>query len=120
MKSLGGKAAFFLGTVRASIAYRNARVRLVLDDGEPQERTIYSVAVANGRYFGGGMMIAPDAALDDGSFDVVTIGDVSLARMMVHTGKIYSGTHVKLPFVTVERARKVHAESTRGEEVLLD
>ena len=119
-KALGGKASFFLASLRATLSWRNARVRILLDDREADERTIYSVAVANGRYFGGGMMIAPAAELDDGAFDVVTIGDVSATTMILHSAKIYSGAHVKLPFVTVERAKKIHAESTRGEEVLLD
>jgi diacylglycerol kinase family enzyme len=78
------------------------------------------VAVANGKYFGGGMKIAPDAALDDGGFDVVTVGDATKAQMLVHGTKIYSGAHLGLPFVQVERARRVRAESIVGEEVLLD
>jgi YegS/Rv2252/BmrU family lipid kinase len=119
-KALGGTASFFLASLRASIAYKNAEVRLRLDDNAHEVRTVYSVAVANGRYFGGGMKMAPDAALDDGLFDVVTIGDVGVGTMIRHTSKIYSGTHIALPFVRVERARRVIAESTRGEEVLLD
>ncbi len=118
--ALGGRASFFLASLRASVAYKNAEVRVRLDDGADEQRTVYSVAVANGRYFGGGMKIAPDAALDDGRFDVVTIGDVSMGTMLLHGSKVYSGAHVNLPFVRVERARRVHAESTRGEEVLLD
>ena len=119
-KSLGGKASFFLSTVRASLAYKNARIRISLDDKPAEERTIYSVAVANGRFFGGGMKIAPDAATDDGMFDVVTIGNVGIGTMLLHSSKIYDGSHVKLPFVTVERARSVYAECENGEEVLLD
>lgn len=119
-KKLGGKASFLLATVRASFAYKNARCRIRLDGGEPVERKIYSVAVANGRYFGGGMHIAPGAKLDDGRFDVVTIGDVSVATMFLNTSKIYAGTHIALPFVTVEHATRVDAEATDGEEVLLD
>lgn len=119
-KSLGGRASFFLASTRASLGYRNARVRLSLDDGPAEEHVVYNVAVANGRYFGGGMHIAPDAALDDGLFDVVTIGDVGMGTMLWHAAKIYRGTHVTLPFVTVERARRVRAESVGGEEVLLD
>ena len=119
-KAFGSKGSFFVASIRASLAYKNARVRMTLDDGAPVERTVYSVAVANGRFFGGGMKMAPDAELDDGLFDVVTIGDVGIGTMLLHTSKIYAGTHVKLPFVTATRARRVHAESTAGEEVLLD
>jgi YegS/Rv2252/BmrU family lipid kinase len=118
--ALGGKASFLIASFRASLAYHNARCRITLDGGQPSEKRIYSCAVANGRYFGGGMMIAPQAELDDGRFDVVTIGDVSMATMLLHSPKIYRGAHVDLPFVTVERATEVRAESLDSEEVLLD
>ena len=119
-KALGGKASFLLASLRATLAYHNARVSLRLDDGEPEEQPIHLVAVANGRFFGGGMKVAPDAEYDDGRFDVVTLGDASTATMLLHGTKIYSGAHLKLPFVSVRRAVKVSAESLLGEEVLLD
>ncbi len=119
-KALGGKASFFIATIRASLGWRNARCRIRLDDGAPVEKVIYTVAVANGRYFGGGMKIAPDAQLDDGKLDVVTIGDVGFATMALKSRRVYAGTHVDLPFVTAERARKVHAESVDGRAVFLD
>lgn len=120
-KLLSGKASFFLATVRASLTYRNARCRITLDDGPVIQQPIYIVAVSNGRFFGGGMKIAPDAEMDDGQFDVVTIGDVSMVTMLRHSSKIYRGTHLGLPHVSVQRARKMVAEPVdAGDEVLLD
>jgi diacylglycerol kinase family enzyme len=79
------------------------------------------VAVANGRYFGGGMHVAPGARLDDGSFDVVAIGDVTRLEMLTSGRRIYNGTHLELPKVTARRARKVEATPVDpGAEVLLD
>ena len=77
-KLLDGKASFYLATLRASLRYRNARCRITFDDGPVTEQAVYTAAIANGRFFGGGMKIAPEAELDDGRFDVVLIGDVSL------------------------------------------
>jgi diacylglycerol kinase family enzyme len=120
-KILGGKATFYLATVRASLTYKNPRCRVTVDDGPARERPFYSIAVANGRYFGGGMMIAPDAALDDGLFDLVSIGDVGFMTMARHSRTVYEGRHVDLPFVSVERARKVVvAPLDDRPEVLLD
>jgi diacylglycerol kinase family enzyme len=77
--------------------------------------------VANGRYFGGGMKVAPDAALDDGWFDVITLGDFSFADLILRGLDIYSGKHLKNPKVTVQRARKIEALPLNGSgEVLLD
>jgi YegS/Rv2252/BmrU family lipid kinase len=119
-KALGGRLSFALATLKAGMVYKNAPVRLTLDGRAPKEGRIYNVAVANGRYFGGGMMVAPQAALDDGLFDVVTLGDFTLGDLLLHGLDIYAGTHVKLPKVTVERARRVEATPVDGAEVLLD
>ena len=77
--------------------------------GPPRDGKIYTVAVANGRFFGGGMKVAPEARLDDGLFDVVTLGDFSFADLVLRGLDIYSGKHVTNPKVTVHRARRVEA-----------
>ncbi len=96
-------------------------MRLVLDGGPAKEGKIYNVAVANGRYFGGGMKVAPDAALDDGWFDVITLGDFGFSDLLLRGLDIYSGKHLRNPKVTVHRARRVEATPVDGAaEVLLD
>ncbi|HKE16387.1 MAG TPA: diacylglycerol kinase family protein [Kofleriaceae bacterium] len=121
-KRLGGRLSFMLATARAGITYDNQRVRLVFD-GDPAssvDTTIYVVAVANGRYFGGGMQIAPDAELDDGQFDVVAMGDMGLWDLIRHGRRVYSGTHLELDKVSHRRARSVRAEPIGAEAVRLD
>src|SRR5262249_14266831 len=54
-KPLGGTVAYAMATMRAGMSYKNPVVRLTLDGGPPREGPIYNVAVANGRFFGGGM-----------------------------------------------------------------
>jgi diacylglycerol kinase (ATP) len=95
-------------------------VHLKLDGGTEREGRIYNVAVANGRYFGGGMKVAPDAALDDGLFDVVTMGDFGFGDLLLRGLDVYSGKHVTNPKVSVARAKKVEARASNGTEVLLD
>jgi diacylglycerol kinase (ATP) len=65
------------------------------------------VAVANGSDIGGGMHIAPDASLDDGMLDVVIAGPVSVATLLAVFPRVYRGTHVTHPAVTVLRGREV-------------
>lgn len=118
-KRFGGRASFFVASLRAMMRYRNQRVRLSLDHGRVEmELPIFNVAVSNGRYFGGGMHVAPAARIDDGAFDLVVLGDLSLGAKLSLSSRIYKGTHVTMPDVLVERATHVRAEST--EEVLLD
>ena len=120
-KALGGTLSFALATLKAGLDYKNANVRVVIDGAPPREGRIYNIAVANGRYFGGGMKVAPDAALDDGWFDVVTLGDFGFTDLVFRGLDIYSGKHLKNPKVTVHRARKIEATPIDGSaEVLLD
>jgi len=119
-KTFGGKVSFAVATLKAGAKYKNATVRLVLDGGAAKEGKIYNVAVANGRYFGGGMKVAPDASLDDGLFDVVTMGDMGMSDLLLRGLDIYSGKHLKNPKVSLHRARRVEAQPLDGAEVLLD
>jgi diacylglycerol kinase (ATP) len=82
--------------------------------------TINTVAVSNGRYFGGGMHIAPRAELDDGLFDVVSIGDVGIRDMLITGPRIYNGTHLDLDKVSFRRAARVRAEPIGHERVEID
>ncbi len=121
-KALGGRLSFLVATARAGLKYKNQRVRMVFDGDQAGARdvTIQTVAVANGRYFGGGMYIAPKAELDDGQFDVVVLGDFDIKDMLVHGRHLYSGTHLKLDKVSFRRARTLQALPLDGEDVELD
>lgn len=118
-KWMGGKGAFMLGTVRGLLSYQNQRVRLRIDDTFEEEMLINTVAVANGRYFGGSMKIAPHALLNDGVFDVVVLGDIGLGDFVRHSGRLYAGTHLELPYTRELRGKKVTATPLGG-EVLID
>lgn len=120
-KWMGGKAAFYVGTVRAMLAYKNANVRVEVD-GEPFfEGPIMNVAIALGRFHGGGMKVAPDAELDDGLFDVIALGDLSRAEAIGLSRAIYAGTHLSHPKVTSTRGRSLVARPLhRFGKVLID
>ncbi|HWV37929.1 MAG TPA: diacylglycerol kinase family protein [Vulgatibacter sp.] len=117
-KVLGGKASFTIGAVRGLLAYSDRRCRIRFDDGPWEEHDVTCLAAANGRYFGGGMMVAPKAELDDGLLDVTLWSGFGLKDFVRHRGKIYDGTHTKLRGTTTRRARKV--EAACDEECLLD
>ncbi|HNS96884.1 MAG TPA: diacylglycerol kinase family lipid kinase [Polyangiaceae bacterium] len=120
-KWLGGKASFFIGSVRAMLQYRNEHVRVVVDDSPFIDGPVFNVALANGRYFGGGMMIAPHADPSDGMLDVVSLGDMNRKEVVSLSGKIYSGKHLDVHKVTHTRGSVVEAIPHRKEQrVLLD
>jgi diacylglycerol kinase family enzyme len=118
---MGGKAAFFLGTLRAMLVYKDPAVRVIVDGRPWLEAPIFNVALANGRYFGGGMMIAPDADPSDGLLDVVALHDMTRLQSVALAQHIYKGAHLGLPGVSTTRAKVVEAAPlARGNEVLID
>jgi len=108
----GTRFAFGLQAARALIGWRPQRVRLMTDAGYDEIAGVTSVAVANGRWFGGGIRIAPEAEPGDGQFDIVVMGGASrrLKALAALRGSSMPGTR------TVRASRLVAAPTvdTRG------
>ena len=108
-KRLGGAFAFRVATLRGLAAWRDARFRLVLD-GEARELEASIVAVANGRYFGSGLCIAPGADLASGRFEVIAVRSATVGLFLRHGGKLKRGAHTHLPQFSRFEARSVAIE----------
>jgi diacylglycerol kinase (ATP) len=119
-KAFGGRATFFYALTREFLAWQNTRVVVELDGGVRREGAMHDVIVANGRYHGGGMKLAPDAEPDDGAFDVVLIGDVSKVDFLTTAPKLYKGKHVGHPKVEVVRAARVEVDAAEHLPIELD
>jgi YegS/Rv2252/BmrU family lipid kinase len=107
-----GDAAYLYGALRALAGWRPARFELELD-GEALVHVGYSVAAANGGRYGGGMLLAPDASLEDGVFDVVTVAAVSKRRFLRGLPRVFSGRHVENDEVDVRRASELRIAADR-------
>ncbi len=120
-KGWGGTTSFILGTLRAFVVWNNAEVEIRLDDTTEIRDKITNLVCANGQYFGGGMWIAPGAELDDGSFQVVLIGNLTKPQMVKILPRFYGGRHLESRKVTRYRAQTVAARCPNPEEdILLD
>jgi len=117
-KVFGGKVSFLLGILSVMPKYANKRARWRFEDGATGEGVVNNFVVANGRYFGGGLMPAPKAELDDGLLDVVVIGDMDWKTIRRHLKNLRQGTHLSLKEVSFRRAREVSTLS--DERALLD
>jgi diacylglycerol kinase (ATP) len=106
-KRFGGRTTFFYALTREFLAWRNTRVVVELDDGARREGAMHDVIVANGRFHGGGMKLAPDAHQNDGAFDVVLIGDVTKPDFVTTAPKLYSGRYLSHPKVELLRSPTV-------------
>jgi len=115
------KSSFAIAMLKT--AMQNAPVRLVvqLDDAHDRQLTVSNLCIANARYFGGGMKIAPDAKLTDGKFDVVGVADLSALQIFTSAPRIYLGSHLSMPEVSHALARKVNVRAAdRGADVALE
>jgi len=113
-----GNLVYAYGALRALLSWRAVRFEIQLDpDGDPpgqrHEFTGYTVAAANSRAYGGGMLLAPAAVLDDGLLDIVAIERVGRLRFLANLPKVFSGAHVELPSVRVFRAAEVEISAAR-------
>ena len=77
-----GRLVYAYGLLRALAGWRPATFTVAVDGGEPRTVSGYTVAAANSRYYGGGMMLAPDATLQDGMLDVVIILETPKLRFL--------------------------------------
>ncbi len=110
-KALGGRTTFFYALTREFLAWQNTEVVVGLDGDVRREGPLHDVIVANGRYHGGGMKLAPDAGQDDGLFDVVLIGDVTKLDFLTTAPKLYSGRYLSHPKVELMRSSSVRIEA---------
>ncbi len=116
---ISAKALFYWRTVAEFMRYRFQHVRISIDDGEPVEARMALVAVANGRFFGGGMMVAPDAVLDDGQFEVVILRAAGKLGLIRDIRLVYGGQHRNHPAITILRGRKVTVEPMSDDDAAL-
>jgi diacylglycerol kinase family enzyme len=97
--------------LRSLATYRPGRYRVVVD-GVSHAWSAATVVVANSAYYGQGMRIAPSAAVDDGRLEVVVIEAASRIELMRSLPKVYDGSHVTLPEVTVLAGSRVELSGT--------
>jgi diacylglycerol kinase (ATP) len=81
---------------------------------------MHDVVVANGRYFGGGMMICPGAEPDDGLFDVLLIGNLTKRDLLLTLPKTYRGRHLPHPKAELLRGSTVEIHADKPLPVELD
>ena len=101
-----GTFIYTYGTLRALAGWQEATWEVTVD-GERETFQGYSVAVSNSGVFGGGMYLAPDASLEDGLLDVVTIERQSKARYLRGLTRVFKGTHLADPAITLRQGREV-------------
>ena len=117
-KSLGPFISFMWATVISVFLYGTKRIRILIDGSFEKEVSVWNVVVANGKYHGGGMWVAPDASVCDGLLHVTIIGDLTIPEVFLNLSKLYNGRIYGISKVITRTCQKVAAIS--DEKVLLE
>ncbi|MFI5903753.1 diacylglycerol kinase [Streptomyces cyaneofuscatus] len=107
MRFVGGRFKYDLAILAELAAFAPIPYRIRLDGGETREIEATLIAVGNGTTYGGGMRICAEAEMDDGFFDVTVVGECSRATLLKVFPKVYKGTHLGHPAVTVHRVSSI-------------
>jgi YegS/Rv2252/BmrU family lipid kinase len=116
---LKGNLVYAYAALVSLLRWKPARFTIRVDD-ERLRLTGYTVAAANSGVYGGGMRLAPDAELDDGEFDVVSVGAVGKLRFVGNLPKVFKGTHVDEDEVRVFRTSHLELTASRPFDVYAD
>jgi YegS/Rv2252/BmrU family lipid kinase len=118
-KLIRGNLVYLYAAIRALIAWRPARFT-VSTDGSEHIFEGYTVAVANTRFYGGGMRVAPAANPTDGLLEVVMVEDTPKLRYLRNLPKVFTAKHIELEGVRVAKASEVEISADRPFDVYAD
>ena len=102
-----GEKAYTKAVLETLAKYKPAEIELTIDGGAPTHERCTIIELANGRFFGGGMLVAPDSRADDGLIDVIVVKIVPRWAIPFLLPMFAKGWHVHLPICRVERAKRV-------------
>jgi YegS/Rv2252/BmrU family lipid kinase len=108
-----GNLVYAYGALRALAGWRPAQFEISVDGRDARTMRGYTVAVANSGAYGGGMLLAPSASLEDGALDLVTVEDVPKLRFLRLLPSVFKGEHVHQRAVQVTRATEVTIAADR-------
>ncbi len=116
---LGGTATYVAAVLKTLRRFVPAHYEIDLD-GERITTEAMLVVVGNGRSYGGGMRVLPTAMIDDGLLDVCIVHALSTAAFLRAFPRVFRGTHVRHPKVSMRRGRRVTVEADRRIQVYAD
>ena len=118
MRNFSGEFRFVFAAVGALAAWRERRVRVTVDGRVVVDGPMNLAGVANGLYAGGGMMLSPQARIDDGKLDVITASGLTRANVVTELSRIHTGGHVNNPKVTITQGTIVTIETLLAQDAM--
>lgn len=114
------KLTYIVSVFRTVVGFEPPRARVEWDGGSYDDDVMF-VTACNAPRFGGGMYIAPEAAMDDGKFDLVVIRRMSKLHLLIRVfPKVFKGKHVGHPAVAIHRTAWARVSFDREQVLGLD
>jgi diacylglycerol kinase (ATP) len=109
---LGATAKYLIGTLKGIRVWRNVQVVMRCDeeiDGKAEGKRVDLTlgVVGNGQYFGAGMWVCPNAAIDDGLLDFIAVTGMSRTRLVAALAKVFKGKHLRVEGIAHRNVRRV-------------
>ncbi|NLN07378.1 MAG: diacylglycerol kinase family lipid kinase [Firmicutes bacterium] len=111
IKKRWGPLAYLCALFKQLLFYRPQPITLQID-GKTLQTKAWLIALANGRYYGNGMMVAPFADPTDGVFEVIVVTDISRLHFLRLLPLVFSGKHINIPAVRCFRGREIAVRSS--------
>ena len=112
-------SSYFKSLIATFMCYKNKSLRITIDNEDIPQQEYMVGAISNGRIFGKGMKIAPEASLNDGLFDLVLIRGMKKFEFFRNVYKIYTGTHLSHPKISLIRGSKIEINPADVKEKVL-
>ncbi|MEW5909122.1 MAG: diacylglycerol kinase family protein [Thermodesulfobacteriota bacterium] len=110
--------SFLFATFISVYRYGKKQIQIQIDESPKMSYQVWNVAISNGRFHGGGMMVAPTARLDDGLLQITLIGDLSLMEVFLNLSKLYNGRIHSVKKVVSATGKRIESDSP--DRVLLE
>jgi diacylglycerol kinase (ATP) len=119
VRFLQGTLKYIFSTFVTLARFTAGRFNLRID-GEEHTLPAMLIAVANASSYGGGMLVCPEASLEDGTLDICVIGEVSKWDFVRTFPKVFKGRHVDHPKVRMFRGKRIEVSAERPFLVFAD
>ena len=120
IRFLSGPIAYVWGAILTLASFKPFTLTLMLDDAPPRTLSAMFVSFANAETTGGGMKIAPGAAVDDGCLDVCLVAEVPKPTLLYNLTQIFSGKHLRCAAVSMHRAKCLTVSADPPQPLLID
>lgn len=110
MRGITGSMAYVISIVYTIFIKKVCNIKIDID-GKKMKLKVILAAIANGKYYGGGILPTPDAKVDDGLFDICMVSDLSRIKMLGLFPKYMKGQHAQLKQVSFYKGKKIYIES---------